>query len=128
MRRRRPFHHRRSCHGYDAGHQGRGKKLKGAFAALSGIGAGEGRFASDGGAFLIGDDEVAENPRITTPRPFIEFVQIWFACRAGMGGYATWPDAGGVADQAAWVFDAFRTLGGIEAEMDAAKKRRRGSE
>jgi hypothetical protein len=44
-----------------------------------------------------------------------------------MGGYAAWPDEGGVADQAAWVFDAFRALGGIEAEMEAAKKRRRGS-
>lgn len=45
-----------------------------------------------------------------------------------MGGYTAWPDTGGVADQAAWVFDAFRTLGGIEAELEAAKKRRRGSE
>jgi len=43
-----------------------------------------------------------------------------------MGGIANWPDAGGVADQAAWVVDAFAILGGIDAELDEDERRRRG--
>lgn len=35
---------------------------------------------------------------------------------------AIWPDGGGLNDQAAWVYDAFRTLAGLNAEMDEAAK------
>jgi hypothetical protein len=69
---------------------------------------------------------VAENPRITTPRAFIEFVQLWFACRAGMGGYAAWPDAGGVNDQAAWIVDAFATVSAIDADISEQRRQQRG--
>ena len=52
------------------------------------------------------------------------FVRLWASCRAGMGGIANWPDAGGVADQAAWVVDAFSALGSINAELDEDERRR----
>lgn len=42
-----------------------------------------------------------------------------------MGGTATWPDPGGVADQAGWIVDAFARLGGINAELDEEERRRR---
>jgi hypothetical protein len=31
---------------------------------------------------------------------------------------AVWPDAGGLNDQAAWVLDAYNTLGGMNAKLD----------
>jgi hypothetical protein len=37
-----------------------------------------------------------------------------------MGGIATWPDAGGVAAQAAWVIDAFGILAVLDAQIDEA--------
>ena len=43
-----------------------------------------------------------------------------------MGGIAHWPDPGGVADQAAWVFEAFGLLAGFEAEFEAHDKEQRG--
>lgn len=51
----------------------------------------------------------------------------WTACRSGSGGYAHWPDAGGVADQAAWVVDAFGLLTGTAATWDEAERKRRAS-
>ena len=68
----------------------------------------------------------AENPRIVLDTAWASFVRLWASCRAGMGGIANWPDAGGVADQAAWVVDAFAVLGGIDAELDEDERRRRG--
>jgi hypothetical protein len=41
-----------------------------------------------------------------------------------MGGLAHWPDAGGVADQAAWVVDAFGLLAGINSRLDEDERRR----
>jgi hypothetical protein len=43
-----------------------------------------------------------------------------------MGGTAHWPDAGGVAQQAAWVVDAFAALASADAAIDAARKRNGG--
>lgn len=60
------------------------------------------------------------------PAPFHEFVRLWFACRAGMGGIAHWPDAGGVAHQAAWIVEAFGLLAGFEAKFDKHEKETRG--
>ena len=40
----------------------------------------------------------------------------------GMGGIQTWPDAGGVNDQAAWLVDAFRRLASINADLDKAAR------
>jgi hypothetical protein len=50
---------------------------------------------------------------------------MWFACRGGEGGIAHWPDAGGVADQAAWIVDAFTVLGGLNAKMEDDERKRR---
>jgi hypothetical protein len=69
-------------------------------------------------AWLVAGEEWAENPRHTMPPDWHEFVLLWDACRGGMGGVQTWPDAGGVNDQAAWVVDAFRRLGAISADLD----------
>lgn len=33
-----------------------------------------------------------------------------------MGGFACWPDPGGVNDQAAWLLDAFAILNSAEAQ------------
>lgn len=62
--------------------------------------------------------EWAENPRHTLSQEWHDFVRLWDACRGGMGGIQTWPDAGGVNDQAAWLVDAFRTLAAINADLD----------
>jgi hypothetical protein len=42
-----------------------------------------------------------------------------------MGGLAHWPDAGGVADQAAWIVDAFGLLAGFNARFDEDERKRR---
>jgi hypothetical protein len=60
------------------------------------------------------------------PEPWHSFVRLWAACRGGMGGISQWPDTGGVVDQAAWVVDAFAVLGGIEAAIDAERRRLAG--
>lgn len=69
-------------------------------------------------AWLVAGEEWRENPRHTLPDAWFEFVRLWDACRGGMGGIQTWPDAGGVNDQAAWVVEGFRTLNGIAADLD----------
>jgi len=79
-----------------------------------------------GGEWLVAGTAWAENPRIVLDTAWSGFVRLWASCRAGMGGIANWPDAGGVADQAAWVVDAFAVLGGIDAELDEDERRRRG--
>lgn len=58
-------------------------------------------------------------------RCWFDFVRLWFACR-GDGGIANWPDAGGVAMQAAWVLEAFNALAGAEATFDERRKQMRG--
>ena len=60
------------------------------------------------------------------PDAYHALVRLWAACRSGMGGYGSWPDAGGVADQPAWVLDAFAVLSAAEAAMDRAERQRRG--
>ena len=79
------------------------------------------------GEWIVGGTTWAENPRITMDGGWATFVRLWAACRAGMGGIAHWPDAGGVADQAAWVVDAFAVLGAIDAELNEDERRRRGA-
>ena len=85
-----------------------------------------GRHPPGGGEWIVGGATWAENPRITMDGAWATFVRLWAACRAGMGGIAHWPDAGGVADQAAWVVDAFAVLGAIDAELNEDERRRRG--
>lgn len=80
--------------------------------------------AADGGDFLVGNRPQAENPRLTTPADYLAFAQMFFACRGGMGGFAHWPDAGGVADQSAWAFDAFGVMMKVEQETETAKRQR----
>jgi hypothetical protein len=53
------------------------------------------------------------------------FVRLWAACRGGMGGYTTWPDSGGLTDQAAWIVDAFAVLTNTAAAWDDAERRKR---
>ena len=79
-----------------------------------------------GGEWIVAGMAWAENPRVVLDGAWPAFVRLWASCRAGMGGIACWPDAGGVADQAAWIVDAFATLGGIDAEFDEDERRRRG--
>ncbi|WP_424138667.1 hypothetical protein [Roseomonas chloroacetimidivorans] len=39
-----------------------------------------------------------------------------------MGGYAIWPDGGGLNDQAAWVLDAFGILVSLNAKLDEEER------
>ncbi len=68
--------------------------------------------------WIVAGVEWPENPRHTLADEWWEFVRLWDACRGGMGGVQTWPDAGGVADQAAWVVDAFRVLAAANADLE----------
>ncbi len=49
-------------------------------------------------------------------------------CRIGMCGYGSWPDAGGVNDQTAWVLDAFALLSAAEAAMDSVQRHSKGND
>lgn len=51
----------------------------------------------------------------------MDFVRLWLACRGAEGGVINWPASGGVADQAAWVVDAFGVLAGADAEFRKAE-------
>jgi hypothetical protein len=74
---------------------------------------------------VAGEPWPGDNPRLTIGPEWHEFVRLWAACR-GEAGTAHWPDAGGVADQAAWVVDAFATLTSIDADMREADRKLRG--
>lgn len=65
------------------------------------------------------------NPRHAVPPPWHDFVRLWGACRGGMGG-TSWPDFGGVSDQAAWIVDAFGVLAGLDAKFDRYQREMRG--
>lgn len=54
------------------------------------------------------------------PEAVFTFVRLWGACRGGMGGFAHWPDDGGVAHQAAWIVEAFGMLNSIDEAMSKA--------
>jgi hypothetical protein len=54
-----------------------------------------------------------------------DFVRLWCLCR-GEVGIAHWPDAGGLADQAAWLVEAFAVLSSIDATWRAEDLRNRG--
>lgn len=41
-----------------------------------------------------------------------------------MGGYASWPDAGGLNDQSAWLMDAFAVLAAAQSEWEETERRR----
>lgn len=75
-----------------------------------------------GGEWLVpasmsaGEPWPGGNPRLTVAPEWHEFVGMWDTCRGPEGGVAHWPDAGGLGDQAAWVVDAFRTLGSAQAQ------------
>lgn len=49
----------------------------------------------------------------------MSLVRLWALCRGGMGGYAAWPDAGGINDQAAWTVQAFGVLAALDDELRA---------
>lgn len=74
----------------------------------------------------MGDEEWPDNPALTAPFAARSFVGLWGACRGGMGGYAHWPDAGGVGDQAAQVIDAFNLLAAVNGAWDEADRARKG--
>jgi hypothetical protein len=71
---------------------------------------------------VFGEVWDGDNPRLTIPVAWHEFVSLWFTCR-GEAGIAHWPDPGGVADQSAWLLDAFAALGGMLARYQEDKRR-----
>ena len=106
--------------------RGAGKKLRGALALAREPDAYAGGLTpEDGGAWLVGEEAWPENPAWVVPQEVRNVVRLWSACRGGMGGYAHWPDAGGVVDQAAWVVDAFGALTGTASRWDDAARRSR---
>lgn len=75
---------------------------------------------------VAGEPWPGDNPRLTVPPAWHDVVRLWAACRNPEGGIAHWPDAGGVGDQAAWLVDAFATLGTIYVAMVETEARLRG--
>lgn len=75
---------------------------------------------------MVGDEEWPDNPAHVIGEGPRAFVRMWFAGVAGMGGVATWPDAGGIGDQAAQVVDAFGMLAGLKASAEEAERARKG--
>ena len=73
----------------------------------------------------MGDEPWPHNPAWTVPQDTRGVVRLWAACRGGMGGYSSWPDDGGVSDQAAWLVDAFAVLTSASAAWDEAERKRR---
>lgn len=64
------------------------------------------------------------NPRHLVTRGTWDYVALWQQCRSGMGGYAAWPDGGGVLNQAALTLEAFETLDAWLAARPKPKARR----
>lgn len=64
---------------------------------------------------MVGEDRWPTNPRHSLAPHWREFLELWLACR-GDFGIAHWPDPGGVADQAAWIVEAFALLNAIAAK------------
>jgi hypothetical protein len=62
------------------------------------------------------------NPRRLVTPEWLEVLRLWRLCQSGLGGYAHWPDAGGVNDQSAWLLDAFALLASLEAEARATQE------
>ena len=60
------------------------------------------------------------NPKFRVPAGYFETIRIWRMCQGGMGYTGTWPDPGGIYDQAAIMLDAFSVLGA--AEQDYRKR------
>jgi hypothetical protein len=75
---------------------------------------------------VAGEPWPGGNPRLTILPAWNDVVRLWAACRDPDGGIAHWPDSGGVGDQAAWLVDAFATLGTIYAKMVESEARLRG--
>lgn len=67
------------------------------------------------------------NPRHTVAPPWHDFTRLWGMCRGGGMGAMSWPDAGGVADQAAWIVDAFAILASLDAQLDRHKREMGGT-
>lgn len=72
----------------------------------------------------MGSEPWPQNPAWIVPEPYRELVRLWALCRRPEGGYAGWPDPGGLNDQPAWLVDAFRQLGGTAALWDEERRKR----
>lgn len=78
--------------------------------------------ARDGGDFIVGDEFWPRNPRHIVPRAYHHLVRLWSRCRAGMGGMAVLPEAGGLNAQPAWLVAAFGVLDGADHRLDEIDK------
>lgn len=67
------------------------------------------------------------NPRHIVPRGYLHVVRLWNRCRAGMGGLAVLPEAGGINQQPAWLIHAFGMLDAADEEMRRAEEAERGA-
>lgn len=66
---------------------------------------------------MVDGVEWSTNPRHALDWSWHEFVRLWAACRGDMG-VAHWPDAGGIAAQAAWIVEAFGVLNAAAARKE----------
>lgn len=71
--------------------------------------------------FRVGDDEYELNPVLSLPEEYRDVVALWRLWRSGGMGAGFLPDAGGAADQACWLLDAFGVM-----ETQAALLERKG--
>jgi hypothetical protein len=72
-----------------------------------------------------GEPWPGDNPRLALDPDWHDLVRLWYLCR-GESGIAHWPDPGGLADQAAWLVEAFAALSSIDATWRAEDLRNRG--
>lgn len=52
----------------------------------------------------------------------MDFARLWISSRDGYGVTTNWPDGGGLNEQAAWTFDAFRLLAGVNAALEKMER------
>ena len=72
---------------------------------------------------MVGSEPwVGDNPRLTTPERYFEFVRLWAACRGADGNIAHWPDPGGVNDQPAWTVEGFSQLEQLNLLFEKRRK------
>jgi len=78
-----------------------------------------------GGDWDVGGRIWKRNPRHLVPRAIMRVVMLWDLCRAGMGGFAMLPEAGGINDQPAWLMAAFGVLNAENGRLEEIDRERR---
>lgn len=71
---------------------------------------------------VAGEPWKGDNPRLTTPIRYFDFIKLWAVCRGPDGNIVSWPENVGPYDHAAWTIDAFALLEQYNAEIEKARR------